>query len=357
MAIGSHLLVEFGYTIEEIIDDGYTDVVRLKTTSGLDGELNIAKEIAATVGETAGYLAKERPSCIIILGDRTEMLGVATAALVSGIPVAHLHGGEATEGLVDDYVRHAITKLSFLHFVSTEAYRKRVIQMGENPARVFSVGAIGLDNLRNYKRPSRTEVLRKLELDLDRPLIICTYHPLTLNLEQSARELDAILENLSRLSKQFSIVFTGVNGDLGNSSVRDKIAAFRRSVDTAMLFESLGTRKYFDLISISEFVIGNSSSAIIEVPSFGVPTVDVGDRQGGRVRSESVISVSGDYLEIEKGIELALAMKKSMDAGVQFVNPYYKKKSAAKSICEILKVFRDGKENNRSKPFFDLETI
>jgi UDP-hydrolysing UDP-N-acetyl-D-glucosamine 2-epimerase len=331
---GTHLEDRFGRTIQEVEADGFPIAERLPLNLVDDTPATVGRAMGAAMTSLAAVLERRRPGLLFILGDRFEALAAAAAARICNIPIAHLHGGELTEGAVDEAFRHAITKLAHLHFVATQTYRQRVIQMGEQEADVFCVGALGLDNLQSIEWLGR----ESLEADIGMPLrarnILVTQHPLTLDLEQSGRDCRALLQALTRF-EDIGLIFTLPNADPGGARIASMIDAFAAERPTHVrAIASLGTRRYFSLLRQVDLVVGNSSSGLIEVPAFGIPTVNVGARQKGRIAGASVIHAPG-YTDA-----IAQAIDRALDPEVRAVarrepNPYGDGETAEK-ICEAL---------------------
>lgn len=302
---GMHLAPGFGLTIRHIEEDGFVPDARVDMLVASDTPVGIAKSIGLGVIGFSDALARLAPDLMVILGDRFEVLAAAQAAMVARIPIAHIHGGELTEGLIDEAIRHSLTKMSQLHFVSAEPYRRRVIQLGESPDRVWNVGALGLDNIRLLPRLDRKALSDSINFELQTPYFLVTYHPVTL-CEFGCKKLDALFGALAEFP-DYQILITGVNADAGNQLVRDSIWRFAASnPDRTCVVESLGQMLYLSALAHAEIVIGNSSSALIEAPSFNIPTVNVGDRQRGRIRATSVIDSTDDQTAITQAIRRAL---------------------------------------------------
>ncbi|MFM8687813.1 MAG: UDP-N-acetylglucosamine 2-epimerase, partial [Acidimicrobiaceae bacterium] len=248
-----------------------------------------------------------KPDVVVLLGDRYEILAAAQAALILDIPVAHIHGGETTSGAFDDSIRHAITKMSSLHFVAAEEYARRVVQLGEQPSSVLNVGSLGVENALANKLLNKSDLSKSLNVELKNPLLLVTYHPTTRSTMSVTEEIDQVLSALENFS-YCTIVFTGVNADPGNAEVSSRIAKFvQRDPKLRSLHASLGQNKYLSLLNLCDVVIGNSSSGIIEAPAFGKPTVNIGNRQDGRLRADSIIDVGVAKQEIQTAIETALS--------------------------------------------------
>lgn len=298
----------------------------------------------------ADYFAKVKPDMLVVLGDRYETLAVCCVAINQRIPIAHLYGGETTEGAVDEYIRHAITKLSYLHFTSTEEYRNRVIQLGEQPDRVFCVGAIGIENIFNEKLLSKTELEKSLNFKLDKPYAVVTFHPVTLENGNSAEQFQALL-NACKKYKDMKFIFTKANADTDGRIINKLLDEYVQEQDNAIAATSLGIVRYLSAIKYSSMVIGNSSSGLIEVPSFGVPTIDIGDRQKGRLRADSVINCEPVQEDIEKAISLALT-DQFKERARKTINPYGDGNTSDK-IVEKIRDFLINRKIDLKKRFYD----
>ena len=304
---GMHLAPEFGMTVEAIEADGFSVDERVEMLLSSDTPVGIAKSIGLGVIGFADAFARLRPDLVVVLGDRFEILAAAQAALVARIPIAHLHGGETTEGAFDEAIRHSITKMAHLHFVAAEPYRRRVIQLGEDPERVFNVGSPGLDHVRRTPRLDRNEVEELLGFGLDAPLFVVTYHPATLSGRPATESLDELFCALLRFPEA-RFVFTKSNADTGGRAINRAIDAFVRAhPDHARAFAAMGLPRYLSTLALADVVVGNSSSGLTEAPAVGVPTVNVGDRQKGRLRAASVIDCGESETEIAEAIETALS--------------------------------------------------
>jgi len=342
-----HLSPEFGLTYEEIEKDGFLINEKIEMLLSSDTPTGIIKSMGLGLIGYADALNRLKPDITVVLGDRFEALSFAIASYINRIPIAHLYGGEATEGSIDEGIRHAITKLSFLHFTSTEEYRKRVIQMGEDPNRVFNVGALGIDNIKKINLMSKEELERELNIKFKQKNLLVTYHPVTLQEKQSEKELKALLNVLEELEDTL-IIFTKTNADTEGRSLIKMIEDFvYKNQDKAVLFTNLGQRKYLSLMRFVDAVVGNSSSGIIEAPSFKIPTINIGDRQKGRIKPESVIDCPGVESEIRKAIDKAYD-KNFRTKLLNITNPYGDGNSAVR-IKNILKSFNF---KNVQKSFF-----
>jgi UDP-hydrolysing UDP-N-acetyl-D-glucosamine 2-epimerase len=303
----------------------------------------------ATIGFTDAY-EDLQPDLLLILGDRYEILAAVTAALFYKIPVAHLHGGEITEGAYDDAIRHAISKMSHLHFTSTEQYRNRVIQLGENPDRVFNVGAIGIDNIKHLDLLSKTDLEADLKFEIKGACILVTFHPVTLENNTSEEQTGALLEVIEEMN-ELRIIFTMPNSDSNGRIIMKMIEQFvARNYNRSIVFTSLGYHRYLSALQYIDAVVGNSSSGIIEAPSFNVPTLNIGNRQGGRIKSLSVVDCDPAFEDIKKNLIHVLSkdFKKSCQ---NFTNPYEKKETALE-IYSVIKNYKLDRIIN--KEFYNL---
>ena len=330
---GSHLSEKFGETINEIKLDGHEISFKQELDFTDDTDLLISKNIAKCISEFSNFIFKTNPDLLIVLGDRYEIFGVAVSAFVNKIPIAHIHGGELTFGAIDDGFRHAITKLSQIHFASTEQSKNRIIQMGESPKNVFNVGAIGLNNIEEMQVLDKDDLEDVLDLKFKNNNFIVTFHPETLDPKSSIRHLKELLNSLDNF-KNSLIIFTLPNADAGNADLRDLIQDFSLTRDNCYSFSSLGHNKYISLLKIVDCVIGNSSSGIIEAPFLKTPTVNIGNRQAGREFSKSVINCDPDSSSITSSINKALS-----SSFVQKINsadtPYYSK-GTVNRVIEVI---------------------
>lgn len=352
IATNQHLSKLQGETYKEIERDGFSIdyKVYMADEEAIDNANTTAKAISRGVSGFADAFDVLRPDLLLILGDRYEMLAVASTALIYKIPIAHLHGGEITEGAFDDAIRHAITKMSHLHFTSTEAYRKRVIQLGEQPDRVFNVGALGVENVMKTDFMTKEEIEQSLNFQLTDKCLLCTYHPVTLSNMSSETQVLNLLKALDDY-KDYHIIFTYSNSDTNSQIIIKRIQEYvDRNEGRCMFIPSLGQRRYFSTLKYMTAVIGNSSSGIIEVPCFGIPTLDIGDRQKGRIAADSVIHSDYSTEDIKDGLDVVLAYRR--EAIVQDKNPYYKK-DTCNAILKVIKTYP--LENLVQKHFYDIK--
>jgi len=346
---GSHLSPRHGMTVDEIESDGFVPVAKLSVDLSYDSKLATVKAMADVTSQIAETLSSLNPDVVVLLGDRYEILATAQAALILDIPVAHIHGGEITSGAFDDNIRHAITKMSSLHFVAAEEYARRVVQLGEQPSSVLNVGSLGVENALASKLLSKSDLIKALNVELESPILLVTYHPTTRSTMSVTEEIDQVLSALENFS-YCTIVFTGVNADPGNAEVSTRIAKFvQRDTRLRSLHASLGQSKYLSLLNLCDVVIGNSSSGIIEAPAFGKPTVNIGNRQDGRLRADSIIDVGVTKQEIQTAIETALSPT-WRERCAKTVSSY-KSSNTAQLIADTLK----NAELNLHKTFFDIK--
>jgi UDP-hydrolysing UDP-N-acetyl-D-glucosamine 2-epimerase len=349
LVTGAHLAPEYGATVAEIESDGFTIDARVPIRLDSDRPAALARSMGLGASGVGEAIAALEPDLMVVLGDRYEVLAAAAAALLARVPLAHIHGGELTQGALDDAIRHALTKLSHWHFVAAEPYRKRVIQMGEEPRRVYNCGAPGLDGIARLERLTRSRLEAALGMRLGSPLILATCHPETLALGDPLAAGMALIAALERLPEA-TVVFTYPNADTGG---RDLIAAIERFVTAnsgrARAFASLGQTRYLNLMREADLVAGNSSSAIIEAPALRRASVNIGERQRGRLRAASVIDAPAQSDAVERALRLALSPG-FRERLADTVSPYGEP-GASVRIKEILKAVDTGER----KAFFDIE--
>jgi GDP/UDP-N,N'-diacetylbacillosamine 2-epimerase (hydrolysing) len=321
LATGAHLSPEFGMSYRDIEAGGFHVTKRVEMLLSSDTAVGVAKSMGLAQIGFADAFSELAPDLLVVLGDRYEILSAVAVALVLRIPVAHLHGGEITEGAYDNSIRHAITKMSHLHFTSTELYRQRVIQMGENPGHVFNVGAIGVDNIRSMQLSGREDLETALDIRLRKTNFLVTFHPATLQAGSARGDVQELLAALDQFPDAFC-VFTKSNADTEGRLINACIEEYVQSnPGRAAVFSSLGQLRYLSLMKLCSVVIGNSSSGIIEAPSLRVPSVNIGMRQKGRVRAESVVDCGAHRHEIVSAIKAALG-EAVQEKVRQCENPY-----------------------------------
>ena len=350
IATGMHLSPEFGYTLDEITTAGFVVNKKVECLLSSDTSVGISKSIALAVSGFADALEELQPDLVVVLGDRTEILGAVIAAGMANIPIAHLHGGETTEGAYDEAIRHSITKFSHLHFTSTEVYRKRVIQLGEQPDTVFNVGAISLDSIKKLELLDREAFEKSIGFKLKKRNVLITYHPVTLEKEAPIETFENILTALDELGDT-GLIFTHANSDKNGRIINKMIAEYVEvHKDKAVSFKSLGQLRYLSALQFVDFVIGNSSSGILEVPSFYIPTINIGDRQKGRICSDSIINSTNTLEDIRKSITFAL--NKEFREKIQQQKMLYGNGTAAE---QILKVIKEHPVISLKKSFYNID--
>ncbi len=332
---GAHLSSEFGSTIDRIREEGFKVDRSFDLELFGDKVLDITHSLALALEGFAASFQTLKPDLVVILGDRFEILGAATAALIANIPVAHLHGGELSEGAIDDAIRHAVTKLSHLHFAAAEPYRNRIIQLGEQPDRVFMVGGLGIDNINKVKLLEQAELEKAISFKFKKHNLLITYHPETLDPGQAGNQIGELLSALDMLPDT-GLIFTMPNADTGHRIIIQKIQSFVLTrIGRAILIPSMGQLNYLSTMKLVDAVVGNSSSGIIEAPSFHIGTINIGKRQDGRIRAESVI----DCDTSEKSISKAFTKLYSASFGkkLKTVENPYGTGGAAGKILSVLK--------------------
>jgi len=329
---GMHLSPEFGNTVTDIESDGFEIAARIEMLLSSDTSEGVAKSIGIGVLGFAQAYADVRPDLLLLLGDRFEMLSAAVAALPFGMPIAHIHGGESTEGAMDEAIRHSITKMSHLHFASTEAYAKRIIQMGEEPWRVTVSGAPALDNLPKMPLLKKEALEQRFGFSLKDPTLLVTYHPVTSETEHTSHHLEELLAALSESG--FALIFTSPNADHQGRAILQKIQDFVLHHPCAWFVANLGQEGYFSLMGQVAAMVGNSSSGMIEAASFGLPVVNIGTRQRGRVHGQNVLNLGYERKEISEGIRRATQPSFKL-ALATMKNPYGDGQAAEKIVTKL----------------------
>lgn len=352
VATGAHLSPEFGLTFKEIEKDGFTIDEKIEILLSSDTPSSISKSMGLAMISFADYFSKLNPDLLIVLGDRYETLAVATTAMNQRIPIAHLYGGETTEGAIDESIRHAITKLSYLHFTSTEEYRNRVIQLGEHPSRVYTVGASGIENVLNEELLSKSELEMDLGISLSEPYAMVTFHPVTLENNSSEKQIQSLLE-VCKEHSDLNFIFTKANADAEGRIINQFIDEYAKENSNIIAFTSLGMRRYLSALKYCSLVIGNSSSGLVEAPSFGVPTVNIGDRQKGRLQASSVINCEPEQDSISQALDRATS-KDFKEKAMRTVNPYGDGDTSDK-IVKVITEYMIDREINIKKKFYDCE--
>ncbi len=347
---GSHISKKHGLTYTEIINDGFTDLHIVDMQLVDDSSENITKSMGFGLIGFAKLLNKLSADLLIITGDRYEAFVASSAAMIAKIPIAHIHGGEITEGAIDDSIRHAITKLSHLHFVAIDEYKNRVIQMGENPNNVYCIGGLGAHAITKTSIYSRNELEAALQIKLKKINLLITYHPETLGKTSIENQIHQVLSALEEFTNA-NLIFTSPNADMGGNYINNAIKNFVSKTSNAYLFSSLGQKKYFSCLAHFDCVIGNSSSGIMEAPSFQVPTVNIGDRQKGRIMAKSIINCECNSKSIKKAIEKSLSDE--FKRKLKFVNNPYVQKNTINKLIEIIEEIN--LKDLLQKKFYDIK--
>jgi GDP/UDP-N,N'-diacetylbacillosamine 2-epimerase (hydrolysing) len=337
IATGMHLSPEFGLTYQQIERDGFSINKKVEMLLSSDSEVGVTKSMGVGLIGFADALHELKPDLLVVLGDRFEIFSAASAAMIAKIPVVHLHGGEVTEGAFDEPIRHSITKMSHLHFTATEEYRRRVIQLGEQPDRVFNVGAAGIDNIKRLKLLSKQEFEQSINFKLGKKNLLVTFHPVTLEDTTSKQQFSDLLTALNKL-EDTHIIFTKANADTDGRVINKMIDKYvLEQPETTIAFNSLGQLRYLSAMQYVDGVVGNSSSGLLEAPSFKIGTVNIGDRQRGRVKASSII----DSISTEESVTSALKKLFSQEFSnsvKQTVSPFGNG-GVAEKIVEIIDSF------------------
>lgn len=349
IATNMHLMPEYGETYKEIEKDGFTIDKKVYMHKPSDDAHGIISSMAEEMQGMNDALSELKPDILVLLGDRYEILVAAQVALIHRVPIAHIHGGEVTEGAFDDAIRHSVTKMSSLHFTSCEEYRHRVIQMGEQPSRVFDVGSLGVENIKAVPLMTKEELEASLDFKIDTQTILVTYHPVTLG-GNPAKDIREFLDALD-LFKDLKVIFTMPNSDTGRDAIALAVENYvEKHSNRAKAYTSLGLRRYLSTLQFVKAAVGNSSSGIIEVPSFGIPTLNIGDRQKGRLASKSVVNCGTSKDEVIAGLKLCLS-EEMLKAAKTYGNPYAKPYTANLIYQELKNVELAGLN---LKTFYDL---
>jgi len=349
IATGMHLSEEFGNTYQQIEKDGFTIDKKVDISLSSDTELAISKSMGLGMIGFADAFNELKPDLIVVLGDRFEIFSAVSAAMITKIPVAHLHGGETTEGAFDESIRHSITKMSHLHFAATNEYRDRIIQLGEQPNRVFNVGGLGIDNINKLKLLAKSDFEKAIDFELGEKNILVTFHPVTLENFTAKLQFQELLNSIDEL-KNTRIIFTKTNSDTDGRIINSMIDAYVAMHDNTIAFVSMGQLNYLSALQFMNAIVGNSSSGLLEAPSFKIATIDIGERQKGRIKADSVISCSPTQESISS------AFYKSYSEDFQNIvdntkNPYGSG-GASKIVVDIIKGF--DLNGILKKTFYDL---
>ena len=350
---GMHLSTEFGLTYKQIEEDGYIIDEKIEIVLSSDTPTSISKSMGLGMISFGETFERLKPDLLLVLGDRYEIFACACAAMMARISIAHVHGGELTEGAIDDVLRHCITKMGHLHFTTTEQYRRRVIQLGEQPQNVFNVGALGVENIKKLQLMTEEEISNEVGFNFNEKIALVTFHPVTLENNTSKEQFEVLLQVLS-IFKDLKVIFTKANSDTDGRIINSLIDRYANQYpDKCRVYTSMGQKRYLSAMKYSSIVIGNSSSGIIEAPSFGIPVVNIGDRQKGRIHSNSVIDCKVDCISIEKAISKAMESN-FKESAKKAINPY-EKNNTSDEIIKQIKKFLFEQPKGIKKRFYDLE--
>jgi len=337
---GAHLLEKYGYTINEISRDNIKNIIQLPFLNELTDKFSLVSSVGDGLKKISRIFFSYKPDYIILLGDRYELFIIAIASLLYQVPMIHLHGGENTTGAIDEQVRHAITKMAHIHMPSTNLHAENISKMGEEDWRIYIVGAPGLENVKKMELYTEEEILELTGIDVHKHTIICTYHPVTIESEDNVRwQIENLCEALSKFD--FQIVFTSPNAEVGSDEIVNMIKRFVDNNPKAYFFDNLGSKLYLSFLKFSKAMVGNSSSGIIEAPSFFIPAVNIGNRQEDRLRAGNVIQTGYSVTEIYKGIKKALYDTEFLIKIEDIINPYgdgNASKYVIEAMKEILKI-------------------
>jgi len=351
VATGAHLSPEFGLTFREIENDGFSIDKKIEVLMSSDSEVGVGKSMGTTMLGFSEALSELKPDILVVLGDRYEIFSVVATAAVLRIPVAHLHGGEVTIGAVDESFRHSITKMSHLHFTSTDEYRRRVIQLGESPDRVFNTGAIGVDNINSKSLLTREKFEDSIGFSLGNRNLLVTFHPVTLESNTAKEQFNILLSVLDEL-EDTHIVFTKANADADGRVINAAIDEYvLNNSKKCRSFDSLGMLRYLSAMQFMDAVVGNSSSGLIEVPSFRIGTINIGDRQKGRIKASSVIDCAPEIKDMRKAFDELYS--KEFQVKLKKVKNPYGNGGVAKKVVKIIREYPLG--NILKKTFHDID--
>ena len=351
MVTGSHFSKKFGNTVDEIKNDNIKIDFKINLKNNFETKKDIIFSFSKNLIYYHKYLSHKKPNLIILLGDRHEIFSAAIVAMFLGIPVAHIHGGELTEGSYDDNIRHSITKLSHYHFVANKIFKRRIVQLGENPKSIFIVGGLGVDNIKNNVFLKKQELEKLLNIKFEKYNFLITFHPATLSHNVNLIIFKNLIKNLN-IIKNTNFIFTFPSADPGSSELINELKNFKKKNKNVFIFKSLGNKNYLSLLKQVDLVLGNSSSGISETPTFKIPTINIGDRQKGRLFAKNIIQSNGSYYDIKKKIYKSLS-KNFLDSIKNTLNPYGKggaHKKIFKLLCEI-----NFSRNVIKKKFYDLK--
>lgn len=342
MVTGSHLSNSFGNTFSEIKKYKIKNIIKKKLLDSNFNDSNVSSYVAKSINLTSEVIIKKKPDVLVLLGDRYELLGSAIAAMTFRVPIAHIHGGEVTEGAYDDSIRHSITKLSHLHFPIHERYKNRLIQMGENPNSIFNYGGLGAHSILNTKLMHKNEIEKYLKINLKKKIVLVTFHPVTLEKNRSEYQIKNLIKFLNTLEDS-TIIITSSNFDSENQVIKREFIRFLKK-KKAYYFNSLGNKIYISLLKIAYLVVGNSSSGVLETPYFATKTINIGSRQKGRIISKNIVNCQYDFKSIVKAY-LKIKKKSKTKSNI------FLKKNTPNKIAKKILSFK----YNLKKEFYDLK--
>jgi len=345
MVTGSHLSASFGNTISEIKKDRIKNIIIKKLLDKKFNDRDVSNYASKSIKLTAEVIFKIKPNVVVLLGDRYELLGSAIAAMIFRIPIAHIHGGEVTQGAYDDSIRHSITKMAHLHFPIHDQYKKRLIQLGENPKAIFNYGGLGAHSISKSKLLNKSNLEKLLKISLEKKIVLVTFHPVTLEKNSSEFQIKNLIKFLNSL-KDMTIIITSSNFDNENNIIKKELLKFSKKKKT-YYFNSLGNSAYISLMKLAYLVIGNSSSGVLETPSFGTNTINIGNRQKGRIISKNIINCGYSYASIRAAF--IQINKNNNKNNKKIINPFLKKNTPNKIAKKILNFKYELK-----KQFYDI---
>ena len=346
IATGTHFSKKHGFSFSEIKNNKVQIYKKILTKNNTESPRSLLNDMSFLSKNISSLIKKDNPDLFMVLGDRYEVLAVSLAAYLNKVPLAHIHGGEITQGSLDDGFRHCISKMSNLHFVTHKDYKKRLIEMGENPKSIYNVGALGVENIYKTKFLNKKELEKSLKINLKKNILLVCLHP-EITKELTIRLVNETLSALEYCNDK-SIIFTMPGADLYNNIIFKKISIFAKKNSNCFLFETLGSQKFLSFLKIADVIIGNSSSGILEMPTFKKPTINIGDRQKGRVKSNSIVDVFPKKKLIKKKIDFVYSKKFNTK---NIINPY-KKLNTSKKIISILQNIN--LEKYKNKKFYDI---
>lgn len=349
---GTHLNLAYGNTVREIVEDGFDINVKIDYMSSRNDYLGIGQNMGNAMIMFSEYFAEHKLDMLVVLGDRYELLSICSAAMNAHIPIAHISGGETTEGAIDEAVRHCVTKMSYLHFPGCEEYKKRIIQLGENPDRVFNFGDVGVENIRKTDFVSREALALDLGIELDKKYFCVTFHPVTLENNSQTEQISLLLEAINELP-EYNFIFTKSNADIGGEEINKQIDAFCEKAKNCFCFDSLGIRRYLSLLKYSAGVVGNSSSGIVEAPTLKIPTVNIGTRQEGRLKATSIIDCHSTKESIVAAINKSQS-EEFISICLTSENPYGDGETSV-MIKETIKDYLYNNKIDLKKKFYDVD--